>query len=378
MSANSFEQSAKLQTPALAAATIALFTIVFYAMIFPFYAGHATTLFMFVASGTLLLGCAAVLHPSFFVVVLASFLTLGFLLKIVAHLTFGAQLIEPVGDFSGSPAQWDMALRFVAAGQFGGVASIILASFIPSHCRTVRSDARGQRRLGNILFGALTLLVVVATSIYVFNYRYAILRIGYPLGIDIDPRAYAVSAFILTWGALLGALALTQWLIELERLRYASLILVASFLGFFSSLTMGSRIQFLLYILTSICIVLWRWRSVERWAEIVVALCTASLFFVLSIAVVSIERNYAFQGGQQMAAQHSSSSRVGQQPALDGTDPLREPPTLATKFEVVTGKSRLIGVLQELRSLVLMRWIGLEGVLTAAGAERQLGRDLLL
>ena len=143
MSANSFEQSAKLQTPALAAVTIALFTIVFYAMIFPFYAGHATTLFMFVASGTLLLGCAAVLHPSFFVVVLASFLTLGFLLKVVAHLTFGAQLIEPVGDFSGSPAQWDMALRFVAAGQFGGVASIILASFIPSHCRTVRSDARG-------------------------------------------------------------------------------------------------------------------------------------------------------------------------------------------------------------------------------------------
>jgi hypothetical protein len=360
MSANSLEQSAKLQTPGLAAATITLFTVVFYAMIFPFYAGHATTLFMFVASGTLLLGCAAVLHPSFFVVVLASFLTLGFLLKVVAHLTFGAQLIEPVGDFSESPAQWDMALRIVAAGQFGGVASIVLASFIPSHCRSARSDARIQRRLGNILFGALALLIVVATSIYVFNYRFAILRIGYPLGIPIDPRAYAPLAFILTWGALLGGLALTQWLIELERLRYASLILVASFLGFLSSLTMGSRIQFLLYILASICIVLWRRKNVDRWGEIVVALCTASLLFVLSIAVVSIERNYAFQGGRQ-------SSSVG-----------RETPTLATKFEVVTGTGRVSDVLHELRSLVLMRWIGLEGVLTIEGAERELGADLLL
>jgi hypothetical protein len=52
--------------------------------------------------------------------------------------------------------------------------------------------------------------------------------------------------------------------------------------------------------------------------------------------------------------------------------------TLATKFDVVTGKSRLSGVLQQLRSLVLMRWIGLEGVLTAEGAERELGRDLFL
>lgn len=370
VSANSLEQSAKLQTPRLAAATITLFTVVFYAMIFPFYAGHATTLFMFVASGTLLLGCAAVLHPSFFVVVLASFLTLGFLLKAVAHLTFGAQLIEPVGDFSESPAQWDMALRFVAAGQFGGVASIILASFIPSHCRSARSDARIQRRLGNILFGALALLLVVATSIYVFNYRYAILRIGYPLGFPIDPRAYAPLAFILTWGALLGGLALTQWLIELERLRYASLILVASFLGFLSSLTMGSRIQFLLYILASICIVLWRRKNVERWAEIVVALCTASLLFVLSIAVVSIERNYAFQGGQQ-------SSSVGRE-TLQSSSAGRATPTLATKFEVVTGTGRLIDVLHELRSLVLMRWIGLEGVLTTEGAERELGADLLL
>lgn len=417
------QSSAKLQIPALASATMALLAIVFYAIVFPFYEGHATTLFIFVASGTLLLGCAIVLHPSFFVVVLALFLTLGFLIKAVAHLTFGAQLIEPVGDFSGSPAQWDMALRFATAGQFGGVASIILASFVPSHGRITPSDASGQRRLGNILFGALALLLVVATCIYALNFRFAILRIGYPLGIDIHPRVYAMLAFILTWGALLGGLALTQWLIELERLRYGSLILVASFLGFLSSLTMGSRIQFLLYILASVCIVLWRWRNVQRWAEIAFALCIAGFLFVLSIAVVSIERNYAFQSGHQIVVQTPSSSIVGPPPAVGGTDapqqpapfppslptrnslppspdkpalssptqapippskprqppsPLGDTATLATKFDVVTSESRLSSVLQELRSLVLMRWIGLEGVLTTEGAERELGRDLLL
>ncbi|YBW40994.1 hypothetical protein ACMYR2_3528 [Nitrobacter sp. TKz-YC01] len=415
--------SAKLQTFVPASAALALLAIVLYAMILPFYEGSEITLFSFVASGTLLFGCAAALRPSFFVVVLASFLTLGFLLKAVAHLTFGAELIEPVGDFSGSAAQWDTALTFAAAGQFGGVASIILASFIPSHSRIVRTTQVVQRKLGNILFGALALLIVVATCVYSLNYRYAILRIGYPLGIDIDPRVYAVLAFIITWGALLGGLALTQWLIELQRLRYASLLVVASYLGFLSSLTMGSRVQFLLYILAAVCIVILRWRNVPRWAEIVVALCVAGLLFILSIAVVSVERNYAFHGGQQIAAQNPTSSTIdlipvvgetsvpehpvppqpssptrnslvaaagGSAPSSESQVPMTAPntqqplsslgeaATLVAKFDAVISNNRLNSILKELRSLVVMRWIGLEGVLTAEGAERALGRDLLL
>jgi hypothetical protein len=396
----------------LAMAVMAILMAVFYAIIFPFYKGHASALFMFVASGILLLGLAVLLRPSFFLVVVASFLTLGFLLKAVANLSLGVGLIEPVGDFTGSAAQWDMALGFATAGQFGGVASIMLASFIPSSSRTITGEASGQRALGNILFGALTLLLLVATGIYGLNYKYTILRIGYPLGIDIHPRVYAVAAFILTWGALLGGLALTQWLIELGRLRYASLIIVASFLGFLSSLTMGSRVQFLLYILASVCIVLWRWRNVRRWSEIVYALCVAGLLFVVSIAVVSIERNYDFQGGSVIA--QTPLPNVGSSPVAGRVD-TPQPPTrlplptnsprlpapgptpdskisksqqpaappddmqsLATKFTVVTSKSRLGGVIQELRALVLMRWVGLEGVLTAEGDERELGHDLLV
>ncbi|KJC42514.1 hypothetical protein UP09_18635 [Bradyrhizobium sp. LTSP885] len=394
---------------------MAVLMMVFYAVIFPFYEGRAIVLFLFVASGILLLCLAVLLHPSCFLIMVSSFLTLGFLFKAVANLCLGVGLIEPVGDFTGSAAQWDMALEFAAAGQFGGVASIILASFIPSSGRIITRDASDQRVLGNILFGALALLMIVATCIYALNYRYNILRIGYPLGIDIHPRVYAVLAFILTWGALLGGLALTQWLIELGRLRYASLILVATFLGFLSSLTMGSRVQFLLYILSSVCIVLWRWRNVHRWMEIVYALCIASALFVVSIAVVSIERNYAFQGNHSIVVR-APSPNTGPPPLVGGADapeqsdrlalrlpttssplpageaarasptfksqqpaaPLGDTESLATKFTVVTSKSRLSGLLQELRNLVLMRWIGLEGVLTAEGAERELGSDLLL
>ncbi|PPQ13808.1 hypothetical protein CV770_40520 [Bradyrhizobium sp. AC87j1] len=375
---------------------------------------------MFVSSGALLFGCAVVLHPSFFVIIVASFLTLGFVLKAVAHLTFGAPLIEPVGEFSGSATQWDMALKFATAGQLGGVASFILASFIPSYGRILPSDDAGQRNLGNVLFAALAILIVVATCVYALNHQHSILRIGYPLGMDIHPRVYAVLAFILTWGALLGGLALTQWLIELGRLRYASLIIVASFLGFLSSLTIGSRIQFLLYILASLCILLSRRRDIQRWTEIALALCSAGVLFVLSIAIVSIERNFAFQNSDLIAVQNPTSSTAAPRVVVGGKDvserSARLPPSFpkslsappdkpessltqgpvpdpkrqqylyaapetaafATKLDVVTSNSRLSGVLQELRSLVLMRWVGLEGVLTAQGAESELGRNLFM
>jgi hypothetical protein len=338
----------------------ALLAISFYAAIVPFYQGNATTLFLFVFSGVLLFGLAVVLRPSFFLVVLASFLTLGFLLKTVAHLSFGVPLIEPVGDFSGSAFDWDMALKFAAAGQFGGIAAIVLASFIPSRSSATSDEVIGRGKLKGVLFRALAILIVCAIGVYALNYRYAIMRIGYPLGIDLHPRLYAVLAFTISWGALLGGLAIVQWLIELGGLGYVSLILLASFLGFFSSVTMGSRIQFLLYVLASMCIILRRGRSVQHWAGILAALCIGGLLFVLSIAVVSVERNYAFQSDKTVVQNQDTA-------------------TLARKFEVVSSDhGRLGGVLQELRSLALMRWVGLEGVLTAEGAKRELGSDLLI
>src|ERR1700753_1689698 len=111
MSASPLKQMRYSPQPQIAG-TIVLLAVGCYGAIFPFYGGSATTLAVFVISSTLLFGFAVVLRPSFFVILLAAFLTLGFLLKAVTHFAFGSQLVEPVGDFSGSAAQWDLALKF--------------------------------------------------------------------------------------------------------------------------------------------------------------------------------------------------------------------------------------------------------------------------
>ena len=50
---------------------------------------------------------------------------------------------------------------------------------------------------------------------------------------------------------------------------------------------------------------------------------------------------------------------------------------LTEKIEVVTSAGRFRGLLAELRSLIVMRWVGLEGVLTTASRTNDLGIDLL-
>jgi hypothetical protein len=145
--------------------------------------------------------------------------------------------------------------------------------------------------------------------------------------------------------------------------------------------------------------------------EVIVALCLAGLVFVLSIAVVSIERNYAFQGGgpqqqtfssqaarQTLSANGNATTRASSSSerttlpskALPIADPLTpdtsisgvqattEESTLLKKIAVVTEAHRLGGLLYELRSLIVMRWIGLEGVLTTASAKSSLGLGLFM
>ena len=64
------------------------------------------------------------------------------------------------------------------------------------------------------------------------------------------------------------------------------------------------------------------------------------------------------------------SPSPGQAPAQDVS--------LADKIDVVVSSHRFSELLRELRSLFLMRWVGLEGVLTTAGAQQELGQNLLL
>ncbi|TPL88658.1 hypothetical protein [Mesorhizobium sp. B2-3-12] len=363
-------------------------------------------LLCFYASGCIAVALSLVYPSSFFVFFLSSFLFVGFIAKAVANLVFDVKLIEPISGFT---SEWDQALLFAASGLFGVCLANIVAGFYPSFRNTLR--ASGPPRLAHFVLGALALLTIVSVALYWGNYSFHIIRIGFPLGVPMDGRIYAVAAFVISWGALLGGLTAVLWLIELRGWPYAALIYMATLLGALASLSMGSRIQLLLYVLAACAVVMLRHRQVQSWIAVTIAMGLAALVFAGSLAVVSFERAFDFSLNAPPIAtpsvQHTpqtasdpmqlpapamnneasnspgqskpdtNSSAIAAPPSATITSPAPEAPSLADKVETVTrDRFALEGLFRQLRNLAIMRWVGMEGVMTAAANSNQLSTDL--
>ncbi len=268
-------------------------TVASYSLLAPTYPGDLRLLFVFIAASVMLLIAAFCWRPSIYIPTVVVFLTLGFLIKMIAHVAFGVALIEPTGDFSGTAEAWNRAMLFATSGLVGALFATVASSYLPSKL-SVKPARQGDDRLSNALFVLLCLLTTVAVLIYALNYKLAIMRIGYPPSIVLSAPVYGLIAFAVTWGALLASLSLTLWLVESGRITHTALVYVASLLGFLASLTMGSRIQFLLYVLAGAAVLIARWRDVENRRSITIAMCFAAGIFALSLALVTIERLVGF------------------------------------------------------------------------------------
>jgi hypothetical protein len=194
--------------------------------------------------------------------------------------------------------------------------------------------------------------------VYVLNYQFNILRIGFPLGIAIDPRLYAVLSFIITWGALLGSFCLAIWIIETKSWSPCPMICLAALIGAMATITMGSRIQLLLYLLAATWVVLWRISDVKRWWHIGAALGFAIMLVAVSHVLVSIERRWDF--------------------VIEPRSQSTEAPGGNVKLAAVKQSYEDEGPLTELRNLAVMRWVGLEGPMVMAGSPDMAGMDLFL
>lgn len=415
------------------------------ATITPFYPGATLSILIFLALGSGMLAAAVVTPPSFFVLTVTLFLFVGFVGKALFHFTFSVPLIEPVGNFTN---EWDRALGFASSGLGGVLAAILSAQLFPSFSKI--RQARTPVLVSQIVAAALICLLGAALVLYWANYEFHILRIGFPIGIDIHPRLYAPLSFAITWGAILGGLTLALWSIETRGWGYQLLLYVAAMLGFLAAASMASRIQFLLYVLAAVWVILWRWRQVRSWLQVSIAFCIAVGLFGISLLIVSLERTYDFvltpEERAGAIAVPSPAATVSEQPtppavsapsvdapsSLAAEEPTttavaseqpratplpapsasthapaaQEVPTLSAapaapdlwpsatsilpeapermqedvglmaKMEVVSGH-RLTHLVHELRSLVVMRWVGLEGVMTTAAEPEQLGGTLL-
>ncbi|MPZ46239.1 MAG: hypothetical protein GEV05_23205 [Betaproteobacteria bacterium] len=348
-----------------------VFFVVLAAAITPFYPGSAPSILTFLFAGSAMLATATASPPSIFVLTVSLFLFVGFVGKALFHFTFGVPLIEPTGEFT---TQWDRALDFASSGLAGVTAATLTAKVFPSFLRI--RQAHGTALVSNVVVAGLICVTSVGLVSYWVNYEFHILRIGFPLGVDIHPRLYALLSFTITWGAIFGALTLILWAIEIRNWGYQYLWYVAAALGFFAAVTMASRIQFLLYLLAATWVMVWRWRQVRSWWQVALAVCVAVVLFGAALLIVSLERTYDFvlSPGEKAAVVQAESAATATQSAESGRSNY-DGVTLTEKAEAISAH-RVTHLIGELKNLVVMRWIGLEGVMTTAAEPERLGASL--
>lgn len=342
-------------------------------------------------------------RSSVFLTTTAFFLSLGFFIKFLSLMLFGINLIEPIGQFNDSSEQWDKALSFASAGLFGALIANFVSHFVPSTRSIAHSSFSVSTTTRPVLRVLLGALMIAAIVIYIINLRWNILRIGYPQIIELPFPLYPILAFIITWGALIGALTLVWWLQQPNKPASPLFFYIPCIIGFMASLTMGSRVQFLLYIFSAVQVVVSRdgIKAIFR-LRMLFALLVCGLLFGLSIVGVSLQRSFDFM--PPVSSRPSSEESTVYRPTENATElpavsnkadwepqnkPTIEPdsttstptPLSSSTAENTTEvglniSMRIQFIAHEIKSLLIMRWVGLEGVMTTTGSYENLGVPL--
>lgn len=340
--------------------------------------------FCLIAGG--LLPLAILIGRSPFRILTAAFLWLGFWAKFVAHFALGAQFNEPIGLFSGSAEAWDRALLMATSGLSGvAVALVLTARLRPTEPKPPAETSEDLlSRFGVVL---LAVSLVPALAFFGFNYVFAILRVGFVPKLALHPYLYVIVAFAVSWGILLWLLGLTWWLVERQKLAPTFLVYIAAAEGSLAALSMGSRVQMLLHVCAGL-FALWqgwvwrRWRiPFSGWLRM--AAVVAPLF-VGALVLVSFDRAVAFAEAavivqtepslRSPAGETAKPEIVKASPKTDA-GPLPRPTDKELRRAIV--ESNIRSIPQEIGSLFLMRWLGLDGVLATVETEHVLGMALL-
>jgi hypothetical protein len=354
--------------------------------VLPLYPGRAVVLLTFGAAvvGLAIAGCVA--SQSVFCRLLAIFLCLGFWAKLVVHL-LGVGLIEPTGAFDGSPEAWDRVLLVATVAIGAAAVAVALCSMYDGFgaLATENANVPLDARLAIPIF---VISATLAVALFCVNRWYAILTIGFVPRIALDSYVYLAISFIVSWGAILWLGTLAYWLVRQGRWPVDSLFYLAAIEGALATMSMASRAQMFLHVLAVVMLyVLWRRRlqwqiPLHRWIAIA---GVAAALFAGSLAVVSVDRVLAFATAAPLPpapAPTATSPRPlprAAAPTTPGAAPLPPgdtvesragtPPSLAPRTDARSFVLKLKHVQHELSRLVVMRWLGLEGVMAMTAAD---------
>lgn len=324
------------------------------------HAGSSSLYLAFVAAWALFASLAFVGEPSVLYSMLGVMWTLGFPVKLAAHLVIGYPWQEPVGDFAGTPAAWDAAMRVASVGLLGAAAGRVLVLALPRPLAGGDAPRWYRQHPGPVwAFAGAGLVGVAVVNAVLFIYR-----IGINPVTTLPLRGHVAVAWVIVLGGGLGVAALIDW--ELRRSpgrtgARPALVLAVCAEAVLASVSALSRgiVMFRLapYWLLSLHRVAGRVVSGRRPAVRFALLCAAA--FAATLAVVTVERAVRFRNAVLEAS--ATSAR----PASSGADasgkaPSGEAPRAVLSFPDFAA--------QQLRNLLVDRWIGLEGVMTVTAA----------
>lgn len=408
--------------PVVLAGVVLALTVAYYFALLPLYPGNLLVLAGFSAASGALVFSLTRGRLSHVVIVFGTFTLLGFTAKLMFHLLLGIELTEPAGYFDGSAAQWDRALGFATAGISGYVAAVIASSALRmpgANPAPMQIDDVRARRICVLL----ALVALAALVVYASNWAFDIIRIGYPPKLFLPGSLHSLVSFAIAWGIMLAGLALVWWPVAAGRWHPSLLLYIATVLGVPATLTMGSRVQLLLYLAAAGLALLYLPSRkglrtlVDVRVLIAVAVAVAALAFTLF--AVNWQRDVDFSASVVSPAAEASASPepysdvqtvaeagppIAVEPGKPNSPDALVEPGAAIERQGETGPEVQAGpepdnpvdsnkvalpalpqldtaertrrILATTASLAVRRWLGLEGTMAMAASGEKLGMEL--
>jgi hypothetical protein len=281
----------------------------------------------------------------YFYTFLAIFLTLGLWAKTLMHTLWSAGFLEPVGNFGGTPAEWDAALLAMSAAAFGLAAARCL-HLVFRRRRPLAEAAPtvpGWYAQHRTLVWVLTVASMVAVN--AANLHFAFFQIGVNPKLVLPLRLHVLFSWLVNIGFALWIAALIDWEFRRRPAGLAAALVAPLVEGVLSAASAFSRITYLIHALPYAVALYEERRTLGRRQLLSLGAAFVVLFATAVVMVFALRLHYY--------------------PMVDRT----------TGTQGDRGLVR--NMARELPQLVLHRWVGLEGVLTV-GSVPSRGSEMLV
>lgn len=311
--------------------------------------GSAAQLIFF-AAGAFAMALSAAVARSYSALCLAAFLWLGLWLKFIVHLSYLPALVEPIGAFDGSIGQYDTVMLASGVAFFAAALSFLLAPMLRLGTIQLGPDvAKLPYSVAWSQFWTYLALLGLCIAIAVINVQLGIFQVGIvPLTILPKPGNALISLFLTT-----GYFFAISYFIHCDLTKGRSVVaglitlILAAALMSCSLLSRGVVVFHVASVLLALAGITWRQRTGRALVLFAGALVLSGAAVFTTVGYVEAGRQIGF-APQTGPITEVSSERLGG----------------ILKSAAFAGANNTAKVIAQ---LAVGRWIGVEGVMVAAG-----------